>query len=398
MRSTRACSVPPADGSTMPDTGHDFAAERDGRVQAVRDRMAAAGIDMLLVSSPENIYYLTGLDHWGYFAPHVLIVPDDGELVLVTRAMERVTVQNQVTNARFEGHADSETAVDGVLRALPSAAGKTFALENWSSGLPFGLAEGLRGRGGAARWVDATGLIDTLRLVKSPAEQALMREAARVSDAGAMAAIEAIHEGIRERDVAAACESAMIAAGGTYPGFGPFIRSTARLGEEHTTWNDHRVAAGEVAFLELAGCHARYHAPLGRLVHVGKAPEGARAMAAIAAEAFDAVVAAMNPGALFSGVYAAWKSVVDRAGMPDYRRHHCGSAVGIGFPPTWTGGNRVTGLRADSGMVLQSGMTFHVLSWLMGTGKGDFFLSNTVLLGNAGAEVLTQAPSGIIER
>src|SRR3546814_2612617 len=80
--------------------------------------MDGRGIDLLLLSAPENIVYLTGLDHWGYFAPHVLVVPRDGGLVLVTRAMERVTVAAQVAGARFEGHSDSETAAEGVLRAL----------------------------------------------------------------------------------------------------------------------------------------------------------------------------------------------------------------------------------------------------------------------------------------
>jgi Xaa-Pro dipeptidase len=43
-------------------------------------------------------------------------------------------------------------------------------------------------------------------------------------------------------------------------------------------------------------------------------------------------------------------------------------------------------------------MSFHVISWLMGTGRGDFFMSNTVLLGESGAEVLTRTPAGITER
>jgi Xaa-Pro dipeptidase len=190
----------------------------------------------------------------------------------------------------------------------------------------------------------------------------------------------------------------MVESGGTFPGFGPFIRATARLGEEHTTWTGHRFADGEAVFLELTGCVARYHAPLGRLVHVGRAPDSAREMAAVCRDAFDAVLAAMKPGAAFGDVYAAWQAVVDRAGLPHYRRHHCGYVVGIGFPPTWTGGNRVTGLRAGSEIELRTGMTFHVLSWLMGTGRGDFFMSNTVLLGSGGPEVLTRTPAGIAER
>ena len=37
-------------------------------------------------------------------------------------------------------------------------------------------------------------------------------------------------------------------------------------------------------------------------------------------------------------------------------------------------------------------MTFHVMSWLMGTGQGDFFISNCVLLGEQRPEVLTTSP------
>src|SRR3546814_9266858 len=109
-------------------------------------------------------------------------------------------------------------------------------------------------------------------------------------------------------------------------------------------------------------------------------------MAALCRDAFAAVLDALRPGALAREVYAAWQSVVDGAGLAHYRRHHCGYAVGIGVPPSWTGGNGVTGLRADSELELRAGMTFHILSWLMGTGRGDYFISNTVLLGEARSE------------
>src|SRR5262249_22075015 len=142
-------------------------AEFDARLRAVRDGMSARGIDLLLVSVPENIFYLCGLDHWGYFAPHVLIVPQDGSLAIVTRAMERVTIDNQVHNASFEGHEDSETAADAVKRVLAGKKLKTVGLESWSSGLPHGLAQLLMRELSAASWVDASNLIDDIRMVKS---------------------------------------------------------------------------------------------------------------------------------------------------------------------------------------------------------------------------------------
>jgi len=369
--------------------------EYDTRLAVVRAFMLQRRLDAVLLSAPENIFYLTGLDHWGYFAPHMLIVPLQGEMVLVTRAMERVTVASQVRNARFEGHGDHETAADAAGRVLLALGPglREIGTEQWSSGLPDGLAKALARQLPQARWHDISGQIDRSRLVKSPAEQLFMRAAAQVSDAAMAAAITAVQVGATERQVAAACHKAMIEAGGSFPGFGPFIRSTRRLGEEHTTWSDAVLAEGDAVFLELSGCVGRYHAPLGRLVHVGRLPEGTAEMAAVCREAFAAVLAALRPGALAREVYAAWQAVVDRAGLGHYRRHHCGYAVGIGVPPSWTGGNSVTGLRGDSDMALRAGMTFHILSWLMGTGRGDYFVSDTVLLGAAGAEVLTRTPT-----
>jgi Xaa-Pro dipeptidase len=112
--------------------------------------------------------------------------------------------------------------------------------------------------------------------------------------------------------------------------------------------------------------------------------------AAITQTAFDAAVGTLRPGKKAKDVYQAWQDVVNDAGLRHYRRHHCGYCVGIGMPPSWTGGNNVMGLRPDSEMLLRSGMSFHVLSWLMNTGRGDHFLSNTVLVTDTGTEVLTQ--------
>ena len=401
-------------------TGFDEEEYRS-RLDAVRVQMAARNLDLCLVSTPENIFYLTGLDHWGYFVPHVLVVPQDGEMVLVTRQMEQVTVAHQVRHAAFRGYQDHETAADVVVRLLgdrarakeragaaaeavvdaiggPSPRLRRIGIEKWSAGLPHGLAESLGTALADVEWLDISGLVDALRRVKSPREQAFMRAAARISDAGMAAAVAAVRDGARERDIAAECHRAMIQAGGTFPGFGPFIRSTARLGEEHTSWGDGVCRAGDTVFLELSGCYRRYHAPLGRLVFVGRAPPASVAMAKVCIEAFDAAVAALAPGVLARDVYGAWQEVVDAAGLAHYRRHHCGYLVGIGFPPSWTGGNSVTGLRHDSELEIRTGMSFHMLSWLMGTGHGDYFISNTVLLGPDGPEVLTTAPSAPIER
>ncbi|KZY35833.1 creatininase [Roseovarius sp. HI0049] len=363
------------------------------RVAAARTEMARRGLDMALFSSPENIFYLIGLDHWGYFAPHLLIVPAEGDLILITRQMEQVVIRNQVRNATFIGHTDSETAADVAVKHLNGqCAGKSLGLESWSSGLAYGMGHQLTEQIDAKEWQDITGMLDLMRLVKSPEEIIFMRAAANAADAGTQAAIEAIHDGAHETDVAANCLAAMTRAGGTPPGFGPFLRPAARMAEEHTSWGDGK--HHQTVFLEVAGCVARYNAPMGRLVHIGYISEEDAEMAELSIRAFHATLDALKPGVTARDVYNGWQSVVDAAGLPNYRRHHCGYLVGIGFPPSWTGGPRVTGLRHDSDLEMKVGMTFHLMSWFTETGRGNYFVSNTVLLGPDGAEVLNSTPFG----
>ena len=368
-------------------------AEIDGRIDRFRTVLVERGLDAAILSSPENVFYFTGLDHWGYFAPHMLVLPLERQPVLVTRAMEETAVGNMVHSARFQGHSDSETAADVTARVLKDLGltGKRIGIESWSAGLSHGLARSLQAQA-EADWQDVSGEVDALRLVKSPEEQALIRQAARVTDAATQAAIDAIGEGVQEREVGAACLGAMARAGGDPPGFGPFIRPQARLGEEHTTWGQSAYRGGETVFLELAGCVGRYNTPNGRFVQIGPMTDHNRRVADLSQRAFDAVLEALRPGRTAREVYAAWQAVVDEGGLSHYRRHHCGYCAGIAFPPTWTGGNSVMGLRHDSDLEIRTGMTFHVMSWLMGTGQGDFFLSNCVLLGEQGPEVLTTSP------
>jgi Xaa-Pro dipeptidase len=371
------------------------------RLEAVRGGMAAADLDGLVISVPESIYYLTGLDHWGFFACHLLIVPRDGEMILTCRAMEGITVRNQVTNARFMGHRDDEDIADYAARALQESGLRRgrLGLEMRSLFLTPRIADALRAKLPGADWQDASGLIDGIRIVKSPLEMDYTRRAAKAADAGTLAAIEALGDGVPDYEVAAACHAAMIRAGSEYPGFGPFIRPTTRLGEEHTTWRGDVFRHGDAAFLEIAAAYRKYQAPMGRLIYIGTAPDGAERSADLAIEGMRAICAALKPGATAGEVYAAWHAVAAAAGLPDYHRHHCGYSVGIGFPPSWTGGSMVTGLAPNSPMVLKVGMTFHAHSWFTNTDCVDYFISNTVMLGENGPEILTEAtPETLIVR
>lgn len=377
------------------------AGELEARVANARRALAQAGLDGILISVPESIYYLTGLDHWGFFAAHVLVLNRDGEMALSCRDMERITVENQVRNARFYGHKDHEELSDHVLRAMADLGlrGGRVGIEKRSLFLTPRHAELIQAGDREAGWVDASGLIDALRLVKSPLEVEYTRKAARAGDLGTMAAIEAVRDGASDYEIAAAFHCKAILEGSEYPGFGPFFRPTTRLGEEHTTWRGDVVRNGDAVFMETCGACRKYQAPMGRLVYVGAAPEGIEASVDLAIAGMKAICAALAPGATAGDAYAAWREVAAGAGLTDYHRHHCGYMVGIGFPPSWTGGSMVTSLAPGSQRTLEAGMVFHAHSWFTNTAVPDYFISNTVLLTQDGAEVLTDlTPETLIVR
>ncbi len=368
--------------------------EYQRRLSNLRRLMVERDLDACLISSPENIYYLSGLSHLGFFAFHLLIVPIDGKMALICRAMEQQTVEKQVVRpgrADFHGFADGDDPVPftcDVLRQMGLSSAR-LAADKSSLFTTARAVEGIAACMPQASLGDCSGLVDSLRQIKSAQELAYTRQAATVSEAMMRAAREAAAPGVNEREVAAEVHRAMLLAGGTYPGFPPFIRATPTLGDEHLTWSDHKLQSGEMLFVELSGCINRYHAPMGRLIFIGRTPPGTDLMSQVCLAAFENVVDAIAPGAKAGQVYQAWQRVVDTAGLDHYRRHHCGYMTGIGFPPSWVGGPLVVGLRHDSDLELREGMVFHLMSWLMGAGTGDYFVSDTAVVTENGCEVLT---------
>lgn len=204
--------------------------------------------------------------------------------------------------------------------------------------------------------------------------------------------------GIRKRDVMAAIYQTMFQRGGTYPGFIPLVRSTTTLEHEHGTWDDATLGHRDLLFLEMAGCVRRYHAPMGRLVFIDRAPARAARMLEICRRAIEAAERRIGPGVKAQEVYRAWHACLEEAGLPHYHRHHCGYSVGIGYPPSWSGSGVPVGLRRDSEMELLPGMVFHLMSWLLRTGKGDSFLSDTAVVIEDGCEVVTKVPRDLFVR
>jgi Xaa-Pro dipeptidase len=366
--------------------------EHDARLDAVRGAMERRSVTALLLPSPEDIYYLTGLDHLGYFAVTLLVLPIEGQPLLVSRAMERPTVRVQAPGCLHVPYEDDADPAGAAIEALHQAgsAGGRVGVDRSTMYLPLDVWERIRKGLPEVSWTGASELVAEERMVKSPSEIAHVRRAAAISDRALQAGLEVAGPGVTEREVAATIYGELIRAGSEPPGVPPLVRSTPTLALEHITWSDRPLELGDALFLELSASVARYHAPVSRIAHVGEPPAGLDDMAVHALTAFEAVRDALRPGARAGQVYDAWQRAVDAGlGHSRYRRHHCGYITGIGYPPSWTGSGTPLGLRAGSDLVLRAGMVFHVFSWILGQGPADYGVSDTALVTEDGCELLT---------
>jgi Xaa-Pro dipeptidase len=313
--------------------------------------------------------------------------------MLVSRAMEAPTIRAQMPGYKHVTFADGGDPAEGVIGVLRDLVqpGQVLAMESQAMFFPPLLYDRIHRGLPSVIWMDGSDLLNEQRAVKSPYEIEQTRGAARVSDWALHAGLDAARPGVREYEVAAAIQHALLNAGGQQPGFPPLVRSTAMLDQEHVTWGPDCIVEGQGLFFELSGCVRRYHAPLSRTVYIGTAPPGARDAAGHALAGLYAALAALGPGALTGEVYAAWQREVtgpQRVAGP--LRHHCGYLVGIGFPPSWVGGGEVPGIRPGGQVEIRVGMTFHLMSWIRD--PVPHVVSDTALVTADGAELLTTAP------
>ena len=363
------------------------------RLSAVRDEMRAQGLDFLVSFTPENMYYVTGHDSPGYYFYQACVVGLDQPPVNVLRRVESTNTLWRSWTRRVSSYEDREDPVRATIGVLSEMgmAGRRVGLEAeaWfvSPKRYLQLADRIRRLAGTV--VEADGLIERVRVVKSPQELDYIRAAARVVESGMAAAIEASHRGTNENDVAAATLAALARSGGEYAGLPPFILSGTRTTLAHATWAGRVYSEGDLLNYELPGVVKRYCAPLFRSGTIGRPTPDLERRGEAVIEALHAVIASIRPGCTSNDAHVAGAEVLRRAGYGQI--HRMGYSVGINYPPDWGEGHIMSIWEGDE-RTLRAGMTFHLIPSVWESGRSHIEISETVLVTDTGCEVLTNFP------
>ena len=370
---------------------------------ARRDRlmmvMAEQKLDAILLFAQESMYWLTGYDTFGFCFFQCLVVKADGSNVLMTRSADLRQARQTSNIENIIVWADRDNANPAAdLRELLNdldLLGCRIGIEYQTHGLTAANGRKLDEQLAAfGQLVDASGLVDKLRVLKSPAEIVYSRKAAELGDDARNAALKLIKAGADEGAILAAMQGAIFAGGGDYPA-NEFIIGSGddallcryKAGRRKLTKNDQLT-------LEWSGVYRHYHAPMMRTVLTGKASKRHQELYDAALEALQAVEAAMTPDSTFGEVFDAHAKVMEEHELTRHRLNACGYSVGARFTPSWMD---MPMFYSGNPERIQPDMTLFAHMIIMDSDSNTAMtLGQTYLTTNGKAETLSRQPLDLI--
>ncbi|MCJ7856494.1 Xaa-Pro peptidase family protein [Lachnospiraceae bacterium NSJ-143] len=347
------------------------------RLANTKKSMEEKGIDVLIVTDPANMNYLTGFDGWSFYVHQGVIVAldeeqpiwfgrgQDGNAARLTTYLDEKNIfpytddyVNSTVKHPYEFVADilKERGLDK----------KNIATETDAYYYSAKCQQTIERCLPDATFKDGYNIVNWVKIVKSPAEIEFIKKASVIVQNAMDVAYNMIDIGVRQCDVAAAVYHAQISGtkeyGGEYSAIAPLMPAGIRTSTPHLSWTDGPYNDGDTVILELSGNYRHYHCPLARTMILGNASQKVRDLGATVSEGLTAALEGIKPGMLCEDVERIWAKTIAKSGFVKDSR--IGYSMGLNFPPDW--GEHTASLRPGDKTVLKPGMTFHMIPgiWL----------------------------------
>ncbi|WP_445326687.1 M24 family metallopeptidase [Sphingobium sp. AN641] len=366
--------------------------ERSRRIERAQALMHANGISAVLIEPGASLAYFTGLEWWRSERLTVAVIPVKGDPVIVTPFFEEPSIRETLAiraDVRVWQEDESPSPViAGALRDRGSATGNVGVEET----VRFFASDGLAQMLPQIRLVSANPVVRRCRMIKSPAEIALMQKANEIALAGAKWAWERTREGMTAQDIGALMKAAIIKLGGSFEGM-PLILIGKNAAYPHGSRLPQVVREGEVVLMDF-GCMVQgYCADISRTFVPGRIPDDVARVFDTVAQGQRIVMRTAKVGLPAGQVDDAVRAFYEAKGYgPGYRlpglSHRTGHGIGMdGHEPI----NLVRGEKTP----LAAGMCFSNEPGLYLPGKFGVRLEDCWHLTDAGPVYFTTPPENI---
>lgn len=292
------------------------------RLDRLRERLAALGVDAVVVADRSDVRYLCGFTG----SAGVLVVGPD-RAVLVTDGRYETQAAEQIAAAGARVDVEVGATGDQRRRAVAAACGSgTVGLQadvvTWAEAVDLTRALGREP-------VALTGLTAPLRAVKDGGELARITAAAAIADAALAEVVPMLTEGATERAVAFALETAMRRRGADDVSFPTIVASGPGAAEPHHEPTDRPVGRGDLVIIDYGALVDGYHSDATRTFAVGVPDEQRSRILEAVAAAQHLGRRAVRPGVGAAAVDAACRGALAEAGLADWFVHPTGHGVGL---------------------------------------------------------------------
>lgn len=296
------------------------------RIEKAQQMMNEHDLDVLFINNRENLIYFTGLTQIECLA---VLIPRQGEACAVTLWLDAAYVRQEsgltTYGYRFPGGSLADKCIEQI--GAFGYSRPRIGFERYF--VAFGVYDCLRKVFPEERFVSASDLLYRLRAVKDDGEAALMRQAGQLVATGMAAAIRSLRAGVREIEVLAEAEYAMLKAGSGGSPFRPQVVSGERSLLTHPCASEKTVSDGEIVVVHLGATCQGYCAKLCRTIAVGEVAAAYHETHELLLKAQAAAEAALRPGTTAHEVDAAARRIIAAAGLEQQYLDVAGYGVGI---------------------------------------------------------------------
>ncbi|WP_299848496.1 Xaa-Pro peptidase family protein [uncultured Roseovarius sp.] len=315
------------------------------RLNRFQSKLAGDGIDVALITDDDNVYYLTGYYdylHMEFGRPTILVVPRDGEALLITPTIDLNSAQ---AAAQVDRIAPWNDGMGNEWREeLPAAVRNASSVAIEPGHMPPPVRAYVNDLVDAAKLTSATPILNQMRMIKSAQELQLARHAGEVATAMMNAGRAAIGDGVPEFEVAIATSqagtrtaAALLAAHYDDADMSPnthflqIMASGKDIIKTHHRASTRIMRQGEPVFLCFCGMTNFHRFKLGfdRTFWIGDAPDDQVAVYEVAIASQKAALDALRPGVTAESIHAEYAEVIQGAGYEYPFR--CGRATGFSF-------------------------------------------------------------------
>ena len=346
--------------------------EYKDRIKKTKKRMETEDIDVLFISQPANMNYLTGYDGWSFYVHQGVIVSlDKEEPIWVGRAMDAngAKITTFLKDEDIKGYPDDyvQSKLKHPMQFVADIikekgwGNRTIAVEMDQFYFTHRCYLELEKALPKAKFKDGNLLVNMVRIIKSEKEIKFMKRAGKIAVKVIQAGIDSVNVGVRECDAAANISYAQIKGteeyGGDYPAIVPLMMAGEGTSTPHLTWSDRKFKNNEAILLELSGVYKHYHAPIARTIYLGNPPEIMRETAGVVINGLSKTLESIKPGITCEEVEAKWRKAISHSTV--VKESRLGYSIGLNYPPDW--GEQTMSLRPGDKTILQPNMTFHLI-------------------------------------